>query len=100
MLKGIVCLLITLTLSSCMFRVHRQDIEQGNIITPEQVSRLHLGMTAREVKSVMGTPVLVNIFTADRIEYVYTSQKAYQQRTEQRIGCIFQHGRLRGMERL
>lgn len=83
-----------LTLSSC-FLVHKNDIEQGNIITPEMVSRLHPGMTEMEVRNVMGNAVLVNIFSPDRIDYVYTMQKGHQHRSTKRVSCIFYNGRLK-----
>ena len=94
MYKNIVCVLIMLTLSSC-FLVHKNDVEQGNIITPETVSRLHPGMTEMEVRNIMGNAVLINIFSPDRIDYVYTMQKGHYPRTTKRVSCIFESGRLK-----
>lgn len=75
------------------------DIEQGNILTQEEVDRVHPGMTKAQVKAIMGSPVLDNIFTTNREEYVYTYKPAYGDLVEKRIGLIFQNGRLQHIER-
>lgn len=94
MKKLISLVLIGLTLSGCFLRTHKMDIEQGNIISQQDVSRLRLGMTEHEVKQIMGDPVLVNIFAANRLDYVYTYQRGYSNMLETRVICIFKHGRL------
>jgi len=70
------------------------DIEQGNIITPELVNRLHPGMTEEQVKNVMGTPMLLNTFNEHRIDYVYTFKAGHKASTEQFITLIFRNHRL------
>jgi outer membrane protein assembly factor BamE len=98
MYKSIICLFIALALSSCSI-VHKPVIEQGNIITPDMVSQLHRGMSEGEVRDVMGNPVLVNTFSPRRVDYVYTFQKGNQHRTETRVLCVFQRGRLVDIQR-
>jgi len=93
MYKKIICLTLMLTLSSCYF-IRKQDIKQGNIITPQQVSRLHTGMSEAQVREVMGNPVLLNIFTPNVINYVYTFKPGHGMFTETRVVCIFRNGRL------
>ncbi len=86
--------LIGLTLSGCMFRTHKNTIEQGNIITADNVARLHTGMSMAEVKAIMGEPMLTNLFTPNRLDYVYTLQKPYQPRVQTTVTCFFANGRL------
>ena len=82
-------------LSGCsLFHTHKIEIIQGNVITQEQVNELHHGMTENQVKAIMGTPLLVNIFTPNRIDYVYSYQNGYGQRSTQRLTCLFRHDRL------
>src|SRR5689334_9608956 len=96
MKKIISLVLMGCLLSGCsFFRIHKMDIEQGNVFTQEDVSRLHTGMSESEVKSIMGTPTLVNIFTPNRIDYLYVWRPGYGQPTEKRVTCLFQNGRLR-----
>lgn len=95
MFKRSVALLTTLLLSSCSYlHVHKQEIIQGTVITPSTVSRLHRGMSEDTVKQIMGEPMLANIFTPNRLEYVYTIQPGGGTRTEKRVTCVFEHGRL------
>ncbi len=85
-------------LSGCSYlRVHKMDVEQGNVITQEQVSQLKLGMTESQVIAIMGNPLLTNLFEDNRLDYIYTYQPGYGKRTEQRVSCLFQGGRLRNI---
>ena len=91
-MKKILSIFITvIVLSGC---VHKMDIEQGNVITPEMVSKLHNGMSEEQVKSIMGTPMLLNTFDDNRIDYVYTLKPAYGKLTEKNITLIFRNHRL------
>lgn len=95
MKKKILMLLVAVTLSGCsLFHVQKQVIKQGNIITSPMASQLHVGMSEGEVRDVMGNPVLLNVFSPNRIEYVYTYQKGIRPREETRISCIFRDGHL------
>lgn len=80
-----------MTLSSC---IKKMDIEQGNVITPEMTNRLHTGMTEQQVKSIMGTPMLLNTFNDNRIDYVYTFKPGHGKMTEKYITLIFRNHRL------
>lgn len=86
MKKIIPALLAIFLLSAC---VHKMDIEQGNVTTPEMVNRLHTGMSFEQVKNLMGNPVLVNTFTDNRVDYVYTMKKGHAEMTEQYVTLIF-----------
>jgi outer membrane protein assembly factor BamE len=52
--------------------VHKLDIQQGNVVTPEMVEKLKPGMTTKQVKFVMGSPQLTDPFHRDRWDYLYT----------------------------
>lgn len=100
MYKYVICILLAIMMSSCsLLQVRRPVIEQGNIITEQEAARLHKGMSPGEVKEIMGTPVLVNLFTANRIEYVYTIKVRTNPREVKRLTLIFSHGRLQEIRR-
>ena len=100
MKKMISLLLIGFTLASCsLLRIHKLDVEQGNVFTQENVEKLRVGMTESEVKEVMGTPVLINIFTPNRIDYIYTLEPGHGRMSEKRLALIFQGGRLQEIRR-
>lgn len=51
----------------------RVEIQQGNYITRDQVEQLEPGMSMREVRYIMGTPLIVDPFhEKHRWDYVYS----------------------------
>jgi outer membrane protein assembly factor BamE len=56
-------------LSGCA--VHTIDIQQGNVIDEEALSRISVGMSSQQVRFVMGTPMIVDPFHKGRWDYVY-----------------------------
>ena len=64
-------LVIPLFLSACFLAPHRVDIEQGNVVDKEMVSKLKLEMTREQVLFAMGTPLVIDPFHPNRWDYVY-----------------------------
>jgi outer membrane protein assembly factor BamE len=96
MKKLLVTAALALGLTSCaLLPVHKMDIEQGNVLTPNMVSQIHTGMSQDQVKEILGTPVLLNTFSDNRVDYVYTYKPGYGKMQEQYITLIFQNGRLK-----
>ena len=74
--------------------VYRINIDQGNIITQEMVDQLKPGMTRDQVKFVMGSPLIVDSFHADRWDYVYTLLDAKGEHTRHNLSVFFSDDRL------
>jgi outer membrane protein assembly factor BamE len=55
--------------------VHSPDIEQGNIITPEMVALLEPGMSQRQVRFALGTPMLKDVFHEQRWDYLLSIKR-------------------------
>jgi len=53
---------------------YKVDVQQGNWITAEQVEQLRSGMTRDQVRFLLGTPALQDIFRDDRWDYPYYSK--------------------------
>jgi outer membrane protein assembly factor BamE len=53
------------------FSPYRPDIQQGNFVSKEMLAQLKVGMTRDQVRFVMGTPLLNDIFHADRWDYPF-----------------------------
>ena len=67
-------LLLALLMAGCgsrLFTVFKIDIQQGNIVDPEKVEQLQVGMTKEQVEFLMGTPLIADPFHPDRWDYVY-----------------------------
>ncbi len=54
---------------------YRIDIVQGNVVTSEQAARVRPGMTRAQVRDILGSPMLTDIFHADRWDYVFTIKR-------------------------
>lgn len=70
--------------------VYRATIQQGNVVTQEMVDRLRPGMTRRQVRFVLGEPVLANAFRANRWDYLYTIQVGSRERQQQSLVVYFE----------
>jgi outer membrane protein assembly factor BamE len=71
-------LLATLTISlltACGSILYKAEIAQGNFVSKEQVAALKLGMPRLQVADILGTPLLVSVFHADRWEYVFNLKR-------------------------
>lgn len=53
-------------LSGCLYKM---DIHQGNVLDPEQIAQLKLGMSKNEVISIIGSPQLTDPFHTQRWDY-------------------------------
>jgi outer membrane protein assembly factor BamE len=63
---------------------YRMEIQQGNSVTQDMVARLTPGMSKEEVRVVLGTPLLTDIFHAERWDYVYSREPVGGGSREQR----------------
>ena len=78
--------------------VYRVTIQQGNVLTQDMVDRLKPGMSRRQVRFVLGEPILENAFRADRWDYVYTVQVGGNPRQQQRLTLWFEEDALVSFE--
>jgi outer membrane protein assembly factor BamE len=51
---------------------YRMDIVQGNVVTREQLAQIKPGMTRLQVRDILGSPMLTDLFHAERWDYVFT----------------------------
>ncbi|MDR1350519.1 MAG: outer membrane protein assembly factor BamE [Zoogloeaceae bacterium] len=50
---------------------YRIDVQQGNVLTQEMTSQLRPGLTRDQVRFILGTPLLTDVFHADRWDYLF-----------------------------
>lgn len=73
---------------------YRMDIQQGNVVTQEMISKLKPGMTRSQVRFVLGTPLVVDPFRTNRWDYVYLYEKAGRLAEQRHIAVIFEDDKL------
>ena len=62
-------------LTACGSILYKAEVAQGNFVSKEQVAALKLGMPRLQVADILGTPLLVSVFHADRWEYVFNLKR-------------------------
>ncbi len=72
----VLALAFTLLASGCA--LYKPQIQQGNLITSEQVAQLQPGMNRAQVQGILGSPLLASMFHTDRWDYLYRAQKGGQ----------------------
>jgi len=54
---------------------YRIEIVQGNVVTKEQLERVRIGMNRRQVRDVLGSPLVADIFHDDRWDYLFSIRR-------------------------
>lgn len=93
---------ISLLLAACSgylgLTPYKMDVQQGNVVTQEMASKLKPGMSREQVRFVLGTPLVVDPFHADRWDYVYRLEKRGELVEERKLTVIFEDDRLKRVE--
>lgn len=86
------CLILTAVaiLAGC----YRIDVQQGNILPSSAIQKVHAGMSTNQVKRFFGEPVLTDVFTGNRLVYVYTFKPGIGDRHEKRLLIYFKNNRV------
>ncbi|GAB3682372.1 outer membrane protein assembly factor BamE [Salinisphaera aquimarina] len=98
-MRTLVVLATLLLLSACSLPVFfRVPVVQGNVVTAKEVKKLEIGMTKRQVKYVMGTPLIDSSFEKDRWDYVfyYRDPRAHVRQSE--LNLFFVNDKLSDIE--
>ncbi len=101
----LLALALPLTLGACsmssmpeFLQVYQMDIQQGNIIEDEKVQALQIGMSENDVRFLLGTPLLVDVFHKNRWDYVYYNKPGKGEPEQRHITLFFEDGRLARIE--
>lgn len=81
-----------------IFSPYKIDIQQGNFVSKEMISQLREGMTQDQVRFVLGTPMLSDIFHADQWYYPFVIRKGNGEVTSSRVTVYFKNGLMERFE--
>jgi outer membrane protein assembly factor BamE len=73
---------------------YKMDIRQGNFVTAEMREKIKLGMSKSQVKYVLGTPMVSDVFHANRWDYVYRLEQRAKLVEQQRLTLYFDNDNL------
>lgn len=77
---------------------YRIEVVQGNVLTREQVALVQPGMTRAQVRDILGSPLLTDVFHADRWDYIFTIQRAGAAAQRRSVVVFFDGERLQRLE--
>jgi outer membrane protein assembly factor BamE len=77
---------------------YRIDVQQGNVVTSEQMAQLKPGMTRLQVRDVLGTPLLSDTFHPGRWDYLFTLNQPGKPLQRRNIVLTFDGDRLDKIE--
>ena len=69
--------ILSLLIAGCAgFGVHRIDIQQGNLVTQDQLAKVKPGMSRLDVKNALSTPLVQDVFNGNRRDYFFSLEQA------------------------
>lgn len=71
------------------FSPYKMEIRQGNLITPEMRERLRVGMSRQQVSAALGSPLLADVYHANRWDYIYRYEEKGQLVEQRRLTVFF-----------
>ncbi|MFM2068937.1 MAG: hypothetical protein RLZZ584_3846 [Pseudomonadota bacterium] len=81
-----------------MLQPYRMEVVQGNVVTKEMVTNLKVGQTRDQVRNLLGSPMLTDIFHAQRWDYVFTIRRQGAAPQQRRVTVFFETERVKSFE--
>lgn len=94
MFKKLILIAISATffsISGCSsFYPYKMEIRQGNSVSPEMRKKIKVGMSRQQVTSVLGSPLVNDVFHANRWDYIYRLEEKGELVEQQRLTLFFE----------
>ena len=68
---------------------YRIDIQQGNFVSMDMVDQLRAGQTKEQVRFILGTPLLTDVFHQERWDFIFRSAKGWNDPEKRRLTVFF-----------
>ena len=72
------------------FRPYRTEVVQGNVVSREQLQLLRPGMTRQQVRDLLGTPLIISVFHANRWDYAFTIRRRGAEPLHRKLSVFFE----------
>lgn len=77
---------------------YKVEVVQGNVVTQEQVAQVKTGMSRNQVRDILGSPLLTDVFHADRWDYVFTIRRQGTEPQRRSVVALFDGERLKSLD--
>lgn len=68
---------------------YKVEVVQGNFVSKQQVEALKPGMSRQQVREILGTSLLADVFHANRWDYVFTMKRQGVEPQQRRLTVFF-----------
>ncbi len=69
--------------------VYKVEVQQGNLLTQEDLQKIKIGMSKRQITYLIGSPNIIDPFHQDRWEYIFTLKPSRGDYKENKITFLF-----------
>lgn len=103
--------LVLLTLGACsylpsaktdqalgIFTPYHVEVVQGNVLTKEMVARVKPGMNRAQVRDLLGSPLLADIFHGERWDYMFTIRRQGTEPQSRKVVAWFDGENLKSLD--
>ena len=95
LLKQLAPIAIVLFIAGCSaLTPYRLPIQQGNIVSAESLAKLKSGMSKNQAAQILGTPLLNDVFHANRWDYVHYLNKRGKISEQNHVALVFEEEKL------
>lgn len=77
---------------------YKVEVVQGNVITSEQAALIKPGQTRAQVRDILGSPLLTDVFHADRWDYIFTIRRQGAQPQRRQVTVLFEGDSLKSID--
>lgn len=77
---------------------YRVEVVQGNVVTKEQAALIKPGMARAQVRDILGSPLLADIFHSDRWDYVFTIRRQGAEPQQRKVMVLFENDKVAKFE--
>jgi outer membrane protein assembly factor BamE len=77
---------------------YRIEVVQGNVITKEQADAVKTGMNRAQVRDILGSPLVTDLFHQDRWDFVFTIRRQGAQPQRHSVVVLFDGEALKSID--
>jgi outer membrane protein assembly factor BamE len=77
---------------------YKIEVVQGNVITREQAAQVRPGMSRAQVRDALGSPLLADVFHANRWDYVFTIRRQGAEPQLRRVIVLFEADKMASID--
>ena len=69
--------------------VYKVEVQQGNLLTEDDLDKVEIGMSKRQITYLIGSPNVIDPFHQDRWEYIFTLKPGRGDYKENKVTFVF-----------